>query len=133
MNEIERTEDLLRKAPRLKAPQGLLEKLQAEITLRPVKAHESPGHHWRPLVRRWLPVLSFSTFFLACVVAIAVQSSLLSQLRQENGTLRAGSQSLEQLQQDNSDQQLRSVNQELDQFRTDSAELQRLKSELAQL
>jgi hypothetical protein len=38
MNETERTEDLLRKAPRLKAPQGLREKLQAEITLRPVES-----------------------------------------------------------------------------------------------
>jgi Skp family chaperone for outer membrane proteins len=65
------------------------------------------------------------------VVAIAVQSSLLSQLRRENESLRAGSHDLEQLRQDSREDH--SVNQQLDQFRADSAELQRLQSEVAQL
>src|SRR5260221_4245830 len=105
MNETEKTESLLRKAPRLTVPSGLRERLQAQIVLRGAELSETTRHDWRPLIRRWLPVLSFSAFFLACVVAIAVQSNLLTELRRENEGLRASSRNLEHLRQDNSEYQ----------------------------
>jgi len=134
MNEIEKTEDLLRKAPRLKIPNGLRERLVSEITLPGVHANHSPAHYWRRLGRPWLSALSFSAFSLACVAAIAVQSSVLSQLRRENESLRAGIHKLEQLRRAGLEHQaLRTANEQLEQFRNDSAELQTLRSEVARL
>src|SRR5438552_10439612 len=101
MNETQKTEELLRKAPPLKAPHGLRAKLEADIALPGAQARGTRTHDWRPLLRRWLPALSFSAIFLACVVAIAVQSNLLSELRRENDSLRAANQKLEALGQDN--------------------------------
>ncbi len=134
MNDTERLEDLLRKTPRLKVPGALREKLRAGIVLPRAFAKEPLRHAWRPLVRRWLPVLSFSAFFLACVVAIAVQSNLLSDLRRENESLKAGSQNLEGLRQENLEyQKLRAENQQLEQLRKDNLELQKLRDEVTRL
>src|SRR5205823_2971440 len=99
MNETEKMEALLRKAPRLKIPRTLLGRLQAEIVLSRAQTKNAPGQEWRSLLRRWFPVLSLSAFFLACVVAIAVQSNLLSELVRENEMLKSSSQDLEQLRQ----------------------------------
>ncbi len=134
MNETEKTESLLRKAPRLRVPPGLREKLQGQIVLRDTEIGETPRHDWPPFLRRWLPVLAFSAFFLACVVAIAVQSNLLSELRRENEGLRASGQNLEQLRQDNSEyQRMTAENQQLERLRNDNLEVQQLRIEAAQL
>ena len=134
MNDTPRLENLLRKAPRLKVPGGLREKLRADIVLRRASTNEPLRQDWRPLFRRWLPVLSFSAFFLACVVAIAVQSNLLSDLRRQNESLKAGSQNVEGLRQENLEyQKLRAENQQLEQLRKDNLELQKLRDEVAKL
>src|SRR5436305_539800 len=97
MNEIEKMEKILRNAPRIKPPPGLREKLESEIVLPDRKIEEPVGQGIRVLVRRWLPALSFTALFLASLVAIAVQSNLLSELRRENEGLRASNQVLDQL------------------------------------
>jgi len=134
MNETEKMESLLRKAPRLKVPSGLREKIQAQFVLRGAEFSETPRPDWRPLLRRLLPILSFSAFFLACVVALAVQSNLLSGLRRENASLRASAQNLEQLRQDNSEyQKLIAENQQLERLRNDNLEVQKLRQEVVKL
>jgi len=132
MTETEKIENLLRHPPRLKVPSALRQTLQAEIALPHCRAAEA--RQVRPWLRRWLPALAFSAFFLACLVAIAVQSSLLSELRRENESLRAVTQDLDRLRQENVEyQKLRSENQQLDQLRKDNAEAQKLRDEVARL
>jgi hypothetical protein len=127
-------EQLLRQAPRPAAPAGLLKKLEAAIHLPRVEASAANRHDWRPLLRRWLPAVSFAAFFLACLVAIAVQSSRLSELRQQNRQLREASQSLESLREQNAEfQRLSAVKAELEQLGKDHQELLRLNSEVVQL
>jgi predicted transcriptional regulator len=134
MNEIEKMESLLRKAPRLNVPTGLREALQAQIVLPHVQAREPIARDWRPTLKRWLPALSFAAFFLACLAAIAVQTSILLDLRRENENLKNSNRSLEQLRSVNLEyQNLRAENQELERLRKESAELERLRTEVVQL
>jgi len=134
MNEIEKTESLLRKAPRLNVPTGLRETLQAQIALPHVRAREPIARDWRRTLKRWLPALSFAAFFLACLAAIAVQTSILLDLRRENENLQISARSLEQLRRVNLEyQNLRAENQQLERLRKESAELERLRAEFVQL
>jgi len=134
MNEIEKTEVLLRKVPRLKVPKGLRETLQAQIILPRARAKEPIAQDWRPALKRWLPALSFTAFFLACLVAIAVQTSILLDLRRENENLKVSNQSLEQLRKENLEyQNLRTENEALEQLQKDGAEMERLRAEVALL
>src|SRR5437867_248918 len=131
MNDTE-IEKLLRKAPQAKMPAGLLEKLEGDIRLAPRPRH--PTVDSRLFWKRWLPVLSFGLLILGCLVAIGVQSNVLLDLRRQNDNLRAASQNLEQLRQENAEyQKLLAENQQLDQLRKDNAELERLRTEIAQL
>ena len=59
----DRIEELLRKAPEAKAPEGLRERLMRGV--RVPRAAET-GARWREQswTRRWLPALSFGVFFL---------------------------------------------------------------------
>ena len=133
MNDIEQTETLLRKAPRLKVPSGLREKLQAQIVL-PRAQDSSRDRASLGLLRRWLPALSLSAFFLACVIAIAVQSNILSELRRENASLRASGVNLEQIRQENLEyQKLRAETQQLERLRQENLELRQLQNEVARL
>lgn len=137
MND-EQIEKLLRKAPTLKAPADLAEKLRADIRLPQVNTNAradrtawSSPPSWS---RRWLPALSFAAILLTCLVAIGVQTTMLSKLKQQNASLRAQTQNLDSLRQANADlQQLRNENQELERLRKDNTELQRLRGEVAQL
>jgi len=122
MNEIEKTESLLRKTPRLNVPTGLRETLQAQIALPHVRAREPIARDWRRTLKRWLPALSFAAFFLACLAAIAVQTSILLDLRRENENLKMSNQSIEQLRKDNLEyQNLRAENQELERLQKDGS------------
>ncbi|HZQ47406.1 MAG TPA: hypothetical protein VFC07_10370 [Verrucomicrobiae bacterium] len=137
MND-EQIENLLHKAPALKAPAGLEEKLKADIRLPQANTNARADQTaWRrppSWTRRWLPALSFAAILLTCLVAIGVQSNLLTELKQQNADLRAKAQKLESLRLTNADvQRLRNENQELDRLRKDNAELQRLRGEVAQL
>ncbi len=134
MND-ERIEQLLRKAPRSPAPAGLLEKLRTDIALprrvetRPMNATEAV-----PFFRRWFPAISFSVIFLACILAIAVQTNQIAELKHENATLQTSAQNIEQLRRDNAEyQRLKAAHEELERLRRDFAELQQLRTEVAQL
>jgi len=132
MTETEKIENLLSHPPRLNVPSALRQTLQAEIVLPRCRAAEP--RQVRPWLRRWLPALAFSAFFLACVVAIAVQANLLSELRRENEGLKAATQDLDRLRQENVEyQKLRSESQQLDRLRKDNSEVQKLRDEVAQL
>ena len=72
-------EKLLRKAPAPKAPDELLERLQADIRL----SHAAPANRtqWTEPAsfwKRWMPAVSFAVILLTCVVAIAVQTNVIS-------------------------------------------------------
>ena len=156
MNEIEKLEALLRKPPPLKIPRDLREKLQADVPvsirssetsrspLAATKAQPprsagrtiaSPGSSgFGSILKKWFLALCFSALFLACLVAIAVQSNLLVQLHRENENLKNANQNLDQLRQENLEyQKLRAENQQLERVRADNTELQNLRKEVVQL
>jgi len=127
-------EQLLRQAPEPRAPIGLLQTIQREIILPRAGSGRINHFESRPWLRRWLPALSFAAFFVACVVAIAVQTNMLAELKRENATLRAAAQNLDQLRADNAEyQRLLAQSQELEKLRQDNADLQRLRRETEQL
>jgi uncharacterized phage infection (PIP) family protein YhgE len=137
MNE-EQIEQVLRGAPPVKVPAGLLEKLQDEIALpqlqnstRKSESIASSKHGW---LKRWIPALSFAAFFISCLVVVGVQTNTLSELRRENATLRAASQGLEALRAQNAEyQKLYAQSEAMEQLRKDNAELHRLREEIAKL
>lgn len=131
MNDTE-MEKLLRKAPRVKMPAGLAERLEGDIRIapRPRPSTADTRLFWK----RWLPALSLGVLILGCLVAIGVQSNVLVDLRRQNDNLRAAAQDLEQLRQENAEyQRLVAENRQLDQLRRDNAELEKLRAEIAQL
>lgn len=135
MNETQ-IETLLRKAPHPKAPEGLLERLKEDIELPPVASRRevarSPGVV--PFWKRWLPAVSFALFLVSCLVALAVQTRQIMELRRQNAALRASRADLESLRQENAEvQQLRAAVQGLEQLRKDNFEVQRLQAEVAQM
>jgi len=133
MNDTE-IEKVLRKAPRVKVPAHLREKIEADIVLPRAEVNRMERNDWRPLFKRWLPALSFGALLLGCLVAIGVQSNVLLDLRRENQKLRAASQDLEQLREENTEyQRLQAENRQLEQLRKDNAELEQLRAEIAQL
>src|SRR5439155_23830914 len=77
-------------------------------------------------LRRWLPALSVAIWLLACVIILAVQSSLISTLRSENEDLRAAASQSEQ-------KNIKSPVDELTKLRADNEEVRRLKAEVARL
>jgi hypothetical protein len=130
----ENMETILRKAPRAKAPAGLLEKLQADIVLPRAPVNEAESTDPRPFFRRWLPALSFSAFLLASLIAIAVQANILSDLRQENRQLQSSAAEIEQARLASAGSQAGQAEQlRLEQLRKDAAEVERLRDEIAQL
>src|SRR5687768_5727470 len=121
--EIER---ILRKAPQPKMPAGLLEKLQSDIVLPREEPTRPALDGWRPLLKRWVPALSFAAFLLASLVAIGVQANVLSELRRENRELQAATAEAEQVKRANSDSQA-AGQLRLEQLRKDAAEVERLR------
>ncbi len=133
MND-EQIEILLGRGVLLKAPAGLLENLIADIRLPRGAATRSEWNAPAPWFKRWLPALSFAAIFLACLVAIAMQTNVLSDLTHQNDSLRAAAQPLDALREQNMEyKRLSNENQELDRLRKDNAELQKLRGEVAQL
>ncbi len=135
MNETQ-IETLLRKAPHPKAPEGLLERLKEDIELPPAASRRETVRPAGlvPFWKRWLPAVSFALFFVGCVVALAVQTQQIVELRRQNAALRASRADLESLRQENAEvQQLRAAVQGLEQLRKDNQELQRLQAEVAQM
>jgi hypothetical protein len=137
MNE-EQIEQVLRAAPPVRTPAGLLEKLQSEIELprqqnstRKTESITISNHGW---LKRWIPALSFAAFFISCLVVVGVQTNTLSELKRENERLGAAAQELETLRTQNAEyQRLYAQSQAMEQLRKDNAELHRLKEEVAKL
>ena len=124
--EPQQIERLLRKGPRPAAPAGLLEKLKADIDLPSTPRVERDRRPAASFLRRWLPALSVAIWLLACVIILAVQSSLISSLRTENEDLRAAASQSEQM-------SAKSPIDELAKLRADNEEVRRLKAEVARL
>jgi hypothetical protein len=150
MND-ETIEQLLRKAPRVPAPETLRDELERNIELpvaRPLMNHQRPPAPtaW---IRRWLPAISFGVWFLVCTVVFAVQAVRISELREQNrlretaeksaaeqlqaadGARAAAAAELEQLRRNLADVQRLRV--EVDQLRTEAAELATLRTQNQQL
>src|ERR1043166_3742387 len=109
-------EKLLRKSPRVATPPGLLDKLQADITVprrkesAPVNQTDAPS-----FLRRWFPAVSLATILLSCIVAIGVQTNQIVGLKRENESLRATTQNLDRLRLDNGEyRKLEAAHQELE-------------------
>jgi hypothetical protein len=123
--QSDQIENLLRRAPRVPAPSGLLESLKAEISL-PTKRSVQPVEDYTPsFFRRWLPALSVAIWFLACIIILAVQSNQLKKLKLENEAARAAALQTQQ--------PIPSSDMELNRLRAESAEAQKLRAEIGQL
>ncbi len=124
-------ENLLRKAPRVNVPAGLVDKLQDAILLPQPRFARAEFSAWRLWLRRWIPAAA--CLAVAGVVA-ATQFQAAEKLRQENGALRPSGQNLDSLRRKNVEyQQLLAENKELNRLRKDQLELESLRNEVAQL
>ncbi len=127
-------EILLRRAPHLAVPAELLQTLQSQIALPQHQRSNGQFREWRSLLRRWMPALAVSVFFLSCIVIIGVQANLAGQVKKQNATLRAAATNLEQLRATHAaDEGMRAQVAELEQLRKDNEDLRRLRAEIAQL
>jgi len=126
-------EKLLFHAPRPTPSAGLLQRLQADITLPSKERPATNGSRENPL-RRWLPALAFGLFLLTCVIVAGMQASWVRALKQTNVSLRAAAPDLDQLRQEHAaNETLRLRLDELNRLRKDHEELLQLRAEAAQL
>jgi hypothetical protein len=79
-------EQLLRKAPKPATPPDLLKELRSRIRL-PTRADEGTVNAL-PWWKRWTPALSFGVIMAGCLVVIAMQTSEMVTLRQDNEVLQ---------------------------------------------
>src|SRR5271155_2666866 len=96
-------ERLLGRGAILKAPPGLLENLIGDIQLPRAQATRAEWSAPAPWFKRWLPAISFAVILLTCLVAIGVQTNMLSELTRQNDSLRAAAKPLEALRQENAE------------------------------
>lgn len=124
-------ENLLRKAPRVDVPAGLIDKLHGDISLPPAAVARTERGAWRLLLRWWIPA---AACFALVGVVVATQFQAAVKLRQENEALRPSGQNLDTLRRKNVEyQQLLAGNKELERLRKDNLELETLRNEVAQL
>jgi hypothetical protein len=133
MNEAQ-IEILLKKGPAVRVPEGLERKLIADIRL----PRREPGRQeWRapePWFKRWAPAMSFAVILLGCVVAIAVQTNMLSDLKATNAGLQAGAGNVEKLRADHAEfERVTLENGQLERLRKDNAELEKLRGDMTQM
>ena len=117
-------EKLLRAAPPISAPPGLVERLNAGIRL-PRRPPQTTEEYSPSFFKRWLPALSVAIWFVACLVILGVQSQTLTKLREENEALRAAATEAPQT------PAASSTEAELARLRADAAEAQKLREEIA--
>jgi len=131
MND-QQLEQLLRRAPAPPAPVGLKEQLKTGIRLAvPPPERIAMG---APLWRRWFPALSFGVLLLGCLMALAVQTSHLSELRRENATLRVATANMAELRRDKVElERLRALASDLESAKKEHNELLKLRGEVSQL
>jgi hypothetical protein len=134
MND-ETIEQLLRKAPRVPAPETLRDELERNIEppiARPLMNHQRPQAPtaW---VRRWLPAMSFGVWFLVCTVTFAVQAVRISELRQQQNRIRQTAERVAAAKVQSAEAAQAAAAAELDQLKRDLADVQRLRFEVDQL
>jgi hypothetical protein len=133
MND-ETIQKLLRKAPAISAPAELRNRLQTQIRLPRPDPRRADAFEPRSWLRRFMPALSFAAFFIACVLALGVQTSMMSELKHENAKLLAATKNLDQLRAGNAEfKRLEAQAQDLERLRKDAIESQQLQAEVAQL
>ena len=131
MNDLH-LEQLLRRAPAPPPPVGLNEQLKTGIRLA-VPPPERLATA-TPLWRRWFPALSFSLLLLGCLLALAVQTNQLGELRRENAALRTAAADVEQLRRENAElENLRTAALDVERAKTEHNELLKLRGEVRQL
>ena len=133
-NSNERTEQLLRKSPRLAVPANLLATLKAEIRLPSGETRSQVQSHTPSLLRRWLPALAFTVWLMACLIILAVQTNVLTRLRTENQALRAANSEIQKATPSAAElNQQQAGNNDLEKLRADNLEVQKLRWEVTQL
>jgi hypothetical protein len=134
MRDTERIENVLHRAPKVKVPAALAEKLKADITLPRASATANATDFWAGF-RRWFPGFATAALFLTCLVALGMQQRVLSGLRQEQKQLQVGATEAQQLAdaKRSAQEQVQAQAAQLAQLRKDNAELQQLRAEVAQL
>lgn len=133
MNE-NNIEQLLRKAPRVRPPAGLLDDLQRDIELPGSQARVTHHESLNPLgwVRRWMPALGFAMWFLVCAVVFGIQAFRISELREQNRALElAGAARAEHSLTEQAPTAFAAA--ELEQLKKDLADADRLRAEIEQL
>jgi hypothetical protein len=134
MTDIDRIENALRHAPKVKVPANLREKLKGAIALPRATAAANTTDFWSG-IRRWFPGFATAALFLTCLVALGVQQRVLSQLRAEQKQLQASAADAQQLAAHERAKQdgLRLQAAQLERLRKDNAEVKQLQTEIAQL
>jgi len=132
MNE-EKIEELLRKAPRATAPEGLLRRLQGRYGCRKERCVRNRGltrgRGFGAGCRHYL-----LGHFLLVPGGDWVQTSMLAELRRQNEALRAATQDMNELRTANQEyKRLLARSQELERLRKDNVDVQRLRREVAQI
>ena len=128
-------DQLLRKAPPVRTPAGLLEQLEAAIQLPRATAtvtnHPLRGTHssW---FRRWLPALGFTLWFLGCLVVFGFQASRMAGLLEQQRALESAQAAAAQQALSAEAARLAAVT-ELEQLKKQWAEVQKLRPEIEQL
>lgn len=127
-------EKLLRKAPPLRTPPELLRHLQSDI---PLPGGESRPLKFKPLnlgarVRRWLPALGFTLWFLGCLVVFGIQASRITALK-ERDRERQQANAVASEQAEKAAARSAANVAELEQLKRDLSNVQRLRAEVEQL
>jgi hypothetical protein len=131
MNDLQ-LEQLFRRAPTPPAPVGLKEQLKTGIRLAAPTSERIATA--TPLWRRWFPALSFSLLLLGCLLALAMQTTQLGELRRENAALRTATADIEQLRRDNAElENLRTAAGNVERAKNEHNELLKLRGEVRQL
>jgi hypothetical protein len=127
-------ERILFHAPSPVAPQELLKRLRAEITLPTAKAGARATREWQNPLRRWLPALAFGVFLLSCMIMIGVQANWGAGLKRENESLRTSAANLPQLREQHVAFEKAAAQQdELAQLQKDNQEMRALQTEVVEL
>jgi hypothetical protein len=112
----------------------LLDDLKAAIVLPANNGPDRSEVYTPSFFKRWLPAFSVAVWLIACVVILAVQSTVLNTLRNENESLRAAaldSAQAKDLTPEN--QALLTAGDQLTMLRAEKDEAQRLRAEILQL
>ena len=126
-------EQLLRKAPPVRTPLGLLHNLQSDITLphhaSRITHHASPNQGGR--FRRWMPALGFALWFLGCIVVFGIQASRIAELKEQNNAFQVANAATAE--QAANAEGSNATAAELERLKKDLADVRRLRAEIEQL